>query len=236
MTKHPSTAEIRKKLLRDHQQAVFDQLESLKSSSLSTVSVPNNFTTDPRLCLTIVYFLEAQLRQALFTNLITPLQAADLAQHYYRPESLHLTIQNVRTIANPPTFSAQDIEVVKGLLSKLHSPPLEFELKGLVTLPASLAVRCYPTKETTEVILALRKSLAAHGVADNKRYISDTIVGNITICRYYSKPNQQFFQIVEQNKNNAFGNITIDTLSLITTNAVCDKEKTSILQTHSVTI
>lgn len=93
------------------QKEILERLEALSwagESPASSVPLSSDFENDARLCLTFLSFLPPAIKETV-TTLIEELKALDTNQYYYLPESLHITIQNVRRIADPPTFTAADI-------------------------------------------------------------------------------------------------------------------------------
>ena len=222
--------------LRRKQDAVFEKLESLdEKSDVSIVTAPQNFEKDARICLAMVYFLPDELKRKI-TNLFTdPLQKIDSPQYYYIKESLHITIQNIRVIANPPNFSQQDIEAINSLSHYINSHKgLGFELDGLFKMPGSFGIKCYPNQKTQEFVLDLREKLAEIRVPDDKKYINNIVIGNITLSRFYRQPNARFMQFVEENKSINLGSVKVDKISLISTNSVCRKEKTKIIKEFEI--
>lgn len=216
--------------LREQQDAVFSKLESLDSNSnVSVVTVPENFEEDNRICLSLVYFLSDNLKRKI-KELVKELRTADSRQYYYSFDSLHITIQGIRTIAYPPNFTEKDIKIVMELSEFMKGINLSFEIKSLFLMSGSLSIKCFPTQETQDFVLSLRKKLEEIGVPDNKRYVNNIVIGNITICRFYNQPNQEFLRIVDKFKSIHIGDARVDKISLISTNAVAFKEKTTILK------
>ena len=222
------------------QTQLFNKIESSfkKGESISTIVEPvNNYINDSRICLTAVAFLPKDLQEVVRLKVTEYLKTADQSQYYYLPQSLHLTIQNIRTIQNPPLFNPEDIEKVKmvfrKIIPKYHS--FSFEIKDIFELPTSLSLRAYCNETLGDLALELRKSLKGIGVADNKTYASgDIVFGNITVCRYTKNPNTSFFKIVKKLKNIEIGKMNVSTASLITTNSVCYPDKTIIHETFNL--
>lgn len=217
------------------QDVLFNEIEERfkKGESPATiVQQLNDYENDDQICLTSVAFVPKNLQELVVSKLISPLKKADPRQYFYLPESLHLTIQNIRTVDNPPQFSASDIEKSKQVFSNIvpKYPPIVFRLKGLFNLPTSLGIRAYAEKTLKDLCLELRHELASAGVPDNKTYASNKIFfGNVSISRYTTTPNAKFDDILNNFKNIDIGIFNVESVFLITTNSVCYPQKTKIL-------
>jgi len=225
------------KNLKEKQDIVFNELESLdKKANVSTVSPVSNFEDDSRMCLTFVYFLPDELKEKIKQEILEPLKKADSSQYYYFESLLHVTIQNIRVIADPPDFTKENIEIIKKPFENIKSSgKLMFDLKGLLKMGGSLAIKAYPDQNTQEFILNLRRWLEKIGVSDDKQYINpEVVIGNITICRFYKTPNKDFLKSLENLKAINLGKLVVNKISLITTNAVCHKNKTQVIKTFGI--
>ena len=102
--------------MQSYQKLQFDLIEKIecdfregKEPSTIVEPVPD-YIHDDRICLTAISFLPQEVEDEIITKIIKPLREADSRQYFYVPSSFHVTIQNVRTIANPPLFNDRDIE------------------------------------------------------------------------------------------------------------------------------
>jgi len=224
------------KNLRVQQDAVFNKLESLeKRSNVSVVPAAQDFEEDSRMILTMVYFLPDEIKRRIANSIIEPLQKRDPRQYYYSKESLHITIQNIRIMADPPKFTERDIRAVAGLSDYIEDHKgLSFELDGLLKMSASLGVKCYPNQNVQNFVSSLRKKLVDIGVPDDKQYVNNTVIGNVTLCRFYQPPNTEFMRFIKKNRTINFGRVDVDKISLISSNVVCCKEKTKIMKEFKV--
>lgn len=218
---------------------IFNKLESLdRNLDVSTVSTVGDFEKDSRMSLTMVYFLPEELKEKIQKNILEPLKRTDPFQYYYPLDALHITIQNVRVVADPPNFTEQDIDSLKKLASYMEieeQGKLAIQLDGLFKMPTGISIKGYPNIHTQEFILKLRRKLLEIGVADDKKYLSPSIViNNTTLCRFYKPPNKEFLKTFEKIKNINLGNIYVDRISLVSTNAVCHKNKIKILAEFSI--
>ncbi len=205
------------------------------SSASQTVSMQKDYTNDNQLCLAAVSFLPTDLATIIDTQLIKPLQLLNPDQYYFPINGLHLTVQNVRVIASPPSYDNDTIERAKTVFSTIvpHYGAQHFELAGLLNMPTSLAVIALVTKEFNQLVRQLRSELILNDCADNKSYYNDEIIfANITICRYTKIPDKKWFDFIEKIKNKPIGNFNAKTISLIETNAGCHPSKTTIFDTY----
>jgi 2'-5' RNA ligase len=211
--------------------------ESLKNGQqISTLVDPvSDYVNDNRICLTSVVFLPKDLQEKIISCIINPLKETDPDQYFYIPDSFHVTINNIRTIENPPLFNNDDLEkaqkVFRKVVSKYHS--FSFELKGIFELPTSLAIPAFSDETLGNLVLELRSELKKAGVPDNKTYADDNIViGSTTIARFTKTPNSRFKQKVDTLKETEIGNFEVVKISLITTNAACHPSKTKIIDDY----
>jgi len=203
--------------LRQKQDHVFESLSDVRNK-VSVVTPVEDFASDNRLCLTLVHFPAKSITSQIM-RIITRLKKADPRQYYYDETSLHATINNIRVISNPAKYSISDIEKVSKLKLK---PKLFFDINGLLLMkkPGSILLKLYPDEQTNDFILKLRLQLAEIGVLDDKIYAdTNTIISNITFCRFTTEPNNKFYKILE--KADIKGKIEVKKISLISCNAVC---------------
>lgn len=196
-----------------------------------------DYAKDNQIGLTSVSFVPKNIQNNTKNKLINPLCVQDDRQYFYLPQSLHLTVQNIRTINNPPLFSSEDIEKAKFVFENIipKHRKIKFVLKDLFELPTSLAVCAYSDESYRDLVAELREELVFAGVPDNKKYASDVIVGNVTVCRYTTTPTDEFIKTVKELKNIEIGELSVDKVFLITTNAVCYPSKTTILGEYPLT-
>jgi len=218
---------------KQKQLAAMAELERMANSDRSLKSVVemrNDYVQDMRLCLTMVAFIPEAIASRIEAELIEPLRDLDSTQYFYPPRSLHLTIQNVRTISDPPTFNERDIYKIINTVSDVFdkTTTLSFELNGLLRLRTSLAVRAFAEANLLTLCRELRRRLAQAGYPDNKDYVSEDVVfGNITICRYTHEPNPEFVRAFDH-LSNFSGELAVSEVSLISTNAICHPGSTKV--------
>ena len=175
-----------------------------------------------------------ELANSLEQNLIEPIRNADPNHYYFAPESLHVTIQNVRTIAMPSNFSDETIEIARSVFERVvpRHDLFELTLKRIFEPPTSLSISALSDRSYGDLVKDLRAELESAGIPDNKRYGSGEIVfGNVTFCRFKGAPNNQLRELVKSLKNNEFGKFTVDRVNLVVTDAVCSPRNTTIKDT-----
>lgn len=224
---------------QEKQRLVIKEIEERfkRGETPSTIVQPvEDFAHDRQICLTCVEFIPEDIQEIMAHKLITPLKKADEKHYFYPPSSLHLTIQNIRTIHYPPLFTQEDIETARRVLREIvtqYTPPV-FHLKDLFQLPWSLSVCAYSDKTYGDMVLHVREALNQAGVPDDKRYASgDIVLGNVTFCRYHKKPNNSFIEKTEELKSIDIGRIRAQNIFLITTNSVCHPDHTEIIDRFS---
>lgn len=205
--------------------------------SVSTVvPMQSDYKHDNQLCLTCVSFLSKNVASTINSQFISPLKSIVPEFYYYQEGSLHITIQNIRIIHNPPHFNQIEINKARQLLTDLipKIKPFQFELVGLISLPTSIAIIALVRPEYDTFVKMLRHSLVASGIPDDKKYFTDEIIfANITICRYTHKPSQKFMNKVDALKEKSIGPFVANKLSLVEMNAGAHPSKTRILGTYS---
>lgn len=210
------------------------QASANDDSAISYVPMSDNFQNDQKRCLTLLTYLPKNISNKVIS--VTEKLKSIEADHYYYPkDSLHLTIQNVRTVNDPPLFSAHDEKQADlAFQSSLKGKKqLFFQLSGLLRLRTSISIICYAEESYKFFVQEMRKSLEQYGIGDNKRYISnDVFFGNITICRFSKEPGNHFNSKVEALANSTFGNLAVSNLSLVVTNSICETPHTREINSY----
>ncbi|MGD9680570.1 MAG: hypothetical protein AB7W16_05235 [Candidatus Obscuribacterales bacterium] len=225
---------------RKKQRELMDRLEKLSlEGSAPVFNVPreSDYATSDELCLTLLGFLSPNTEPSVISEqilkVIEGFREVDPAQYYYLPESLHLTVQNVRRISNPPAFGPDEIEaacrVFRSRLAGLA--PLSFELCGFIRLKNSLSVAGFAPDRYPALIKSLKEGLELEGIADDKRYMSDDVIfGNVTISRFSCEPTAAFDSRLASMRKESFGELVLDKLSLVVTNSVCHPRATKVIE------
>lgn len=209
--------------------------ESFNSGNIKTtvVEMQKEYTDDKQLCLSTVAFVDQKIRKKIVSDLINPLKKIEPDFYYYSPESIHITIKNVRTVHYPPIFDENDIAKVidkfEDIMKKFQN--FEVEIEDVLSFPTSVCVMAYSDKILGDLVLALDSGLKKIGVPDDKKYLSDSIFwGNITFCRFTHKPSEKFIEKVKEVRNYKIGKMKIEKLSLITCNGACHPSSKKIIK------
>ena len=227
------------KLYRELQERAVNQLRagSGRNPGASIVPMRSDYDSDPAMCLTSVAFLPDDIAQAVHRNVVQPLKAIEPEHHYYSPDSMHMTIKNVRTIHNPPLFTEDDVRKVKRLFAELvpQHPTFAFSLEELVPFATSVSLVAYSDGTLQNLVQSLDAGLKQIGVPDNKRYVSkDVFFGNVTLCRYTREPSEGFRAAVEQMAQAYQGVVNVEVVHLITCNSVGDPKTRRVLHSYEL--
>lgn len=206
---------------------------SLKST---VVEMQTNYNVN-QVTLTSVTFLPRQITEKITKKIIEPLRAIESEHYFYPPESMHLTIKNIRTVNDPPLFTPADAEKVNELFSQTvpQFPAFEFAVEDVIAFPTSISVMGYSDETLQKLVLALDKGLKRIGVPDNKKYISySAFWGNITFCRFTRKPGEKFMAAVKKMRNLKIGKFAVKKVSLVTGNAVLHPDSKRIIAEYDL--
>jgi len=198
---------------------------------VSTVPMQPDFTADPRRCLASVYMLPAPLAQRIEAQVAGKLKAADPRHYFYPPRSMHVTIKNIRTVEDPPLFSAADVEKCRELFRAVTARhgPVRFSFEETAAFSTSASVIGFCGEELKELILDLDSALIAAGVPDNKQLISDTVFfGNITVCRFTCPPSPDFYRALAG--LHVREQLQVDVLTLLACDAVASPASCTIIE------
>lgn len=209
---------------------VIDAIEqNIKNNHLtsSTIIPVKDFDNDSRICLTSVHFPHETLIAQIQKELIDPLREIEPDFYYYPEDSLHLTIKNVRVIADPPNFSDKEIENVKSLFSLIIPKHTKFNVYfyRLLLFPNNLAVIGTTDPELDEIILDLDRKLTSAGIPDDKVYVNrNYFFSNMTLARFADHPSKKFKQKVQElSAALTLKPYTVDSVTLLSANAVMKK-------------
>lgn len=211
-----------------HQQQqikVINQIEqSILQNSLnfSTVAPVDDFENDSRICLTSLHFPNQELIDDV-QKIISELKKVEPNFYYYPPQSLHLTIKNIRVINDPPNFKQSDVEkaqeIFKEVLSKHHKFKVYFY--RLLLFPNNLALVGTTDPELDEIVLDLDEKLNRAGVPDDKKYNNSRyFFSNMTLVRFGGLSSKFASKVNELSTKINFKPYEIDSVTLISGNAV----------------
>lgn len=198
-----------------------------KTHKSTVVDMQNDYFNSKQICLTSVVFIPNDISSKITQNIINPLKEIESEHYFYSPESMHLTIKNVRTVNNPPLFNKSDIEKVNELFNKIvpQFPAFEFNIEDVLLFPTSISVMAYSNDTLQKLVIALNEGLKEIGVPDNKKYISNSIFwGNITVCRFVKNPGEKFVKAIREMRNSKIGRFELERINLVTGNVVLNPE------------
>ncbi len=218
--------------------AVINQIEEATKRNIVSVIAPvADFDTDSRICLTSVHFPQESLIKEIQRQIIEPLKTKFPDVYYYKSGSIHTTIKNIKIISNPPTFSEEDINVVKSEFSKVLSKHKKYTtyFYRLLLLPSGLSLMGTTDPELDSINFDLDEALNRIGLPDDKKYVNKKyFFSNVTLARFQKPIPDEFKMEVEKiSKSLAIEPYVVDSVTLISTNAaitICRKIHTWSLQ------
>ena len=217
-------------LHQEEQVKVIDKVEEqVKNSSLgfSTVAPVENYENDTRICLTSVHLPNQELVAKVQDTLIKPLREISSDIFYYPPDSLHMTIKNIRVINDPPHFMDEDKQKAKEVFASVIPNHKKFQVYfyRLLVFPNNIALIGTTDPELDSIILDLDKHLNSAGIADDKKYLnSQYFFSNMTLARFNNKPTPEFIKKVnELSDSPVFEPYVVDSVTLITCTVVFTK-------------
>ena len=188
---------------QDRQKQLIDSIRndvSTVTAQASVVPMQADYAADPGRCLTSVMFVPRPIAKRLQAEVQQTLARVE-PQHYYNPpESMHITIKNVRVAEAPPTFDDADIAQVHGCFAGIvpRHARFPFVFEQLVIFPNSVSLVGYSDESLRSLVRDLDGGLRAVGMPDNKRYLSDEVFfGNITLCRFTHPPSIALIETVD---------------------------------------
>jgi 2'-5' RNA ligase len=197
-------------------------IETLVRNQQNATVVPirESFDNDDRISLGIFATIPDQIAQEI-ARVQNELKQVAPHHHYAPKESLHMTVQNVRTIAKPAAFTRDDARRVADMVQNVAAKhPTQFvHAHGVIQLPTSVLITVLYSVEMHALIAELSDNLAQLGLPDDKRYVdASTRFGNITICRFTAPPTPEFTETTARFRHHFVGEFTIPQLTIASTN------------------
>jgi hypothetical protein len=221
-----------KTLHQQKQIKVIDEIEKLvkeKSLKFSTVEPVQDYENDSRICLTGIHLLKNEFISYIQSNLINPLKLISPEHYYYDKDSLHATIKSVRVVNDPPLFNDMTIQKAKQVFASVVKRHRRFNAYyyRLLLFPMNVALIGTTDSELDSIVIDLDKELSKSKIPDDKKYQNKKyFFSNITLARFYCKPTGKFInKINELSENIDFPPYLIDSVTLLTCNAVLKKRK-----------
>lgn len=216
--------------MTDHQQKqieVIDRIERQVSDNnlqFSIVAPVENFKNDKRICLTSVHLPSKFLTTKVQQEIIQPLLAVAPSYYGYDSSSLHMTIKNIRVINDPPHFNTEDVAKAKEVFSNIIPKHSKFKVYfyRLLLFPNNLALIGTTDPELDNIIFDLDRNLKQNGIYDDKTYVNTKyFFSNMTLMRFSGQISEEFKnKVKELSQKINYDPYTLDTVSLITANAV----------------
>lgn len=221
---------------RDLQREAIERLRSQETPVTSIIPMQKNYLGDRRICLAIFARIPDPIASVL-TDVQERLRRLDPMHHYFARESFHLTVQNAKVVADPPSFTREDaFRVCAAVSNVVHWHQKEtVSVDGLIALPTSVSATVLFDRPMAELTFDLRDAIAAVGVPDDKTYIDpDVRFGNITLCRFTEPPSEKFLAECERLRREAFGSFTVDALAVASTNASYELALTEVFGSYQL--
>jgi 2'-5' RNA ligase len=213
-------------------------IQSISQNSFSSTIIPiKESYENNELCLTSLTFLAQDIAREIDNKIISRLKKISPEHYYPPPEDLHITLKNIRTVHDPPLFTDEDVKKTLSVYERVsqRNTSFSFELKKLAHFPTSISLIGFSDNTLHRLVDDLDCSLKNAGVPDNKKYLSNSIFfGNVTLCRFTSKPSNDFLKMLESLKEISIGSFKVKNISLITCNAVCSKKNRTIHKTFNL--
>lgn len=225
-------------LYRQKQIEVINRIEDqINSSSLnfSTVSPVEDYENDSRICLTSVHIPSLGFKGQIQSVLVDSLRDIEPNYYYYLPDSLHLTVKNIRVINDPPHFDRNEISEAEKVFSEVIPKHQEFNVYfyRLLLFPNNLALIGTTDEELDEIVLDLDQNLKQAGVPDDKKYSNERyFFSNMTLVRFPQASDKFKEKVKELSASISIKPYTVDSVTLLTCNAAFKKR--NIINTWSL--
>lgn len=220
--------------MKTHQQKqkeVINQIgEQVKNNTLnfSTVSPVEDYENDSRICLTSVHLPHQSLIKKIQETIIEPLRKIESEYYYYSDNSLHITIKNIRVISDPPHFTQEDILKAEKVFSEVIPNHKKFKvyLYRLLLFSNNLALMGTTDTEFDEIFVDLDRGLKKEGISDDKKYSNTKyFFSNMTLARFTNTSDRFRSKVEELSENLFFEPYTVDSVTLLSCNAVFKKQQ-----------
>ena len=204
---------------------------------VSIIPIRSDHKNDRARCLTSVIIPPDGIAQSIYQTIIEPLKAIEPEHYYYSPESLHLTIKNIKVVSDPPRFTEADMQKVDQLFAELipRHQAFSYALDEVVAFKTSVSLIGYCDERLRELVQALDAGLHAIGLPDDKQLISHSVFfGNMTLSRYVHHPSEHFLAGVRRLSNACHWELKASLIHLIICNAVCAPDSRTIVNSYEL--
>jgi len=190
---------------------------------------------DSRRSLTSIVRVSIGLKPKI-QSVIEKLKRVAPNQYYYPPESLHLTIQNIKATADPPTWTSEEALRVKEVFANVLDNYRSFimELKGLNIFSRAIFVQGF----CDEILFKLRNNLDRElkeiNIYPERKYKYKLNFGWVNIARFRNSNVHDLLNEIEKLRNYNFGTMKINKIELVETDRYFLKPKTKIIATFEL--
>ncbi len=208
---------------KDRQRILIRQLNRrLAAGDFPATSVRpvSAYEDDRRTFLAFIARPPASLAERVL-NLQRRLLRLDPHQYAIPRPALHFTVKSVRTVSDPPAFTAEEVELA-GRAAADALPGLgsfELQVEGALLTPSSLALAAYSSERFDAWVRGVDRALRARGVRDDKTYASDTVFfSNLTLLRYVRPPAQALVEAYSSLEGIRFEPFEVKEVVLVSSN------------------
>jgi 2'-5' RNA ligase len=196
-----------------------------------------DYNGEVRRCLTSVVFVPFTIAERIQNNILERLREIAPTHYYYPPDTLHITIKNIRTVHAPPLFTNTDIETCRSVFSEVSArhAPFSFELRHVAVFSTSVCVIGFCDERLKDLVVDLDRELQHAGVPDNKNYISDSVFfGNVTVCRFTAPPSERLLQAARELRTAVNELVPVHAVNLITCDSVCSRSSRTLIDSFQL--
>ena len=187
---------------------------------------------------TTVIRLPAAVTAALAPSL-ERLRALGPGHHYYPPESMHVTVQNLDGLAPavdgaPPAGAGHEPAVLPTLVGDLVAAhrPFRLALRGLGVAPGAIFVLALPSDAT---LRSLRDDLARLPAGGARRRRVGGGLGHANLVRFSGPVTAGFLAELARLRRQDFGSFSVTEVELVRTDRLLSQEGTTTLGTIRLT-
>ncbi|GJD24164.1 hypothetical protein RIVM261_091200 [Rivularia sp. IAM M-261] len=217
-------------------QHIKDNMQQAQTQ-MSIFEMKSDYENDDAISLTSVTLISKAITNIIVDKIIQPLQLIEPCHYYYATDLMHITIKNVRKMHKPPRFTEDDAQKVNNLFQKIipRFSSFKFKFEGLVLFPTSFSLIGYCDETLRELVHALDEGLKEIGLADDKKYISDTVFfGNMTLCRFTEVPSLLLQNKIRELESIYIGEMNVSEINLVTCNVVCHPKSRRVIGTYTL--
>ena len=229
--------------LRERQRAV---VESLRFGAPRVERRPtlvpfrDDYASEPGRCLTTLCFLPASVASAVRDRIVAPLRDVAPRHYWLDTDSLHCTVKNVRVVSDPPSFGEAEIARVDAMLREVvaRHEPFEIPFEQVVAFERSISIVGYPGERMVALVEDVDRGLSEIGLPDDKSYVADVVLANITICRFVARPEDELLlRLAAADRDGRFEPfaVPVERFVLLSGNAVCAPTARTVLHSYELT-